>query len=270
MPRTFQRVPIMVKRVVQAVCSFSAETPVATPDGAQAISTLDVGDQVLAYNEATETTGSYTITAVMAHADPVIIHLTIDDETLETTPEHPFFTQDRGWVAAGELQISEQVRTLNGTTGVVTALHAEQRTQVMYNLTVAVAHTFFVGDGQWLVHNQCLEYDIVKYGTKNPGFENHHGLMDVWAKHNIPGYVSRAGKGPAIALSPANHNATRSVFARWRVQKTGTVNGPINWQSITPQEIQALSEDMFDAAKVPDEARMNYYNELHKYIYDGP
>jgi hypothetical protein len=25
----------------------------------------------------------------------------------------------------------------------------------MYNLTVAVAHTFFVGDGQWLVHNSC-------------------------------------------------------------------------------------------------------------------
>ena len=25
----------------------------------------------------------------------------------------------------------------------------------MYNLTVAEAHTFFVGDGQWLVHNQC-------------------------------------------------------------------------------------------------------------------
>jgi PAS domain-containing protein len=153
----------MVKRVVQAVCSFSAETPVATPDGPQAISTLDDGDQVLAYNEATETTGSYTITAVLAHEDPVIIQLTIDDEQLETTPEHPFFTQDRGWVAAGELQIGEQVRTLNGTTGVVTALHAEQRTQVMYNLTVDVAHTFFVGDGQWLVHNICYESDVIRY-----------------------------------------------------------------------------------------------------------
>ena len=27
----------------------------------------------------------------------------------------------------------------------------------MYNLTVADAYTFFVGDGQWLVHNSCLE-----------------------------------------------------------------------------------------------------------------
>lgn len=26
----------------------------------------------------------------------------------------------------------------------------------MYNFTVATAHTFFVGDGQWLVHNTCF------------------------------------------------------------------------------------------------------------------
>lgn len=25
----------------------------------------------------------------------------------------------------------------------------------MYNFTVATAHTYFVGDGQWLVHNSC-------------------------------------------------------------------------------------------------------------------
>lgn len=31
----------------------------------------------------------------------------------------------------------------------------EARPQEMYNLTVAVAHTFFVGDGKWLVHNTC-------------------------------------------------------------------------------------------------------------------
>ena len=139
-----------------AACSFSADTPVATPDGPQAISTLEEGDQVLAYNEATATTDSYTITAVLAHDDPVIIQLTLDDERLETTPEHPFFTQERGWVAAGELQMGEHVVQLDGTTGTITAIYAEQRTEVMYNLTVDVAHTFFVGDGQWLVHNICL------------------------------------------------------------------------------------------------------------------
>lgn len=41
--------------------------------------------------------------------------------------------------------------------------------QRMYNLTVAEAHTFFVGDGQWLVHNCNPSYpkDFATKNTKN-------------------------------------------------------------------------------------------------------
>lgn len=35
----------------------------------------------------------------------------------------------------------------------VEAVQVEFEPQLMYNLTVDVAHTFFVGDEQWLVHN---------------------------------------------------------------------------------------------------------------------
>jgi hypothetical protein len=34
------------------------------------------------------------------------------------------------------------------------------KAQKMYNLTVDEAHTFFVGDGQWLVHNICMRGGI--------------------------------------------------------------------------------------------------------------
>jgi hypothetical protein len=34
----------------------------------------------------------------------------------------------------------------------------------MYNLTVDEAHTFFVGDGQWLVHNAC-DFHRIPYGS---------------------------------------------------------------------------------------------------------
>ncbi len=45
------------------------------------------------------------------------------------------------------------MRKLDGTYGTVDALKVERNPQRMYNLTVEDAHTFFVGDGQWLVHN---------------------------------------------------------------------------------------------------------------------
>ncbi len=45
------------------------------------------------------------------------------------------------------------MRKLDGTYGTVDALKVERNPQRMYNLTVYTAHTFFVGDGRWLVHN---------------------------------------------------------------------------------------------------------------------
>ena len=46
-----------------SINSFSEETPVVTDEGAIPISEVDVGDQVLAWDELTDTTGYYTVTA---------------------------------------------------------------------------------------------------------------------------------------------------------------------------------------------------------------
>jgi len=140
---------------VKAACSFPADTPVLTTDGAEAISDVDVGEQVVAWNEATGTTGTYTVTASWAHLDPIIVMLTLDGERIEATPEHPFYVVGKGWTLAEQLQLGDSVQQADGTSGTVNAVRAEQRPQVMYNLTVAIAHTYFVGEGAWLVHNSC-------------------------------------------------------------------------------------------------------------------
>ncbi len=156
-------------QVVGAVgksCSFEEETPVATDEGAIPIREIDVGDRVLAWNEALGETGYYTVTATMAHWDPVVVHLTVDGETIETTPEHPFYavtsapwlsvgeTEGR-WTLAGALKAGDQIQQADGTTGVVETVLFEATEQLMYNLTVADAHTYTVGDGEWVVHNDC-------------------------------------------------------------------------------------------------------------------
>ncbi|MBK8138626.1 MAG: hypothetical protein IPK52_22910 [Chloroflexi bacterium] len=53
---------------------------------------------------------------------------------------------------AGELEISDEVVSLDGN-GTVESIAVVVDSQPMYNLTVDEAHTFFVGDGDWLVHN---------------------------------------------------------------------------------------------------------------------
>ncbi|MCE7989402.1 MAG: DUF3990 domain-containing protein [Caldilinea sp. CFX5] len=136
-------------------CSFDEDTPVATDEGAIPIREIDVGDQVLAWDEVTDATGYYTVTAVWGHEDPVTVQLVVNGETIDTTPEHPFLTVDGDWVAAGALQVGDKVRNAAGENGLVEAVEFAATSQVMYNMTVADAHTYAVGDGQWVVHNAC-------------------------------------------------------------------------------------------------------------------
>lgn len=136
-------------------CSFDEDTLVATEDGPRAISSLRPGDRVLAWDEATGKTAFYTVTDTLAHTDPVVVRLAVGGEKLLTTPDHPFYVEERGWVPAGELRLGDRVRRAEGTSATVESVATEVRPQPMYNLTVGAAHTYFVGKGQWLVHNAC-------------------------------------------------------------------------------------------------------------------
>lgn len=78
------------------------------------------------------------------------------DETIETTPDYPFYTLDRGWVNAEDLRFGDLVPQLDGEIEAVRWIEVVQRSQPMYNLTLTSAHTFFVGDQRWLVHNANL------------------------------------------------------------------------------------------------------------------
>ena len=97
----------------------------------------------------------FPVTDTIHHTDEIIVHLTIDGEEITTTPEHPFYVEGKGWVDAKDLQVGDEVRNADESMGEVEQITTEQTTAEMYNLTVADAHTFYVGDGQWLVHNAC-------------------------------------------------------------------------------------------------------------------
>jgi hypothetical protein len=54
--------------------SFSADTEVATDEGDQPISQIQIGDYVLAWDEETNTISFYPITDTIHHTDAVIVH----------------------------------------------------------------------------------------------------------------------------------------------------------------------------------------------------
>jgi hypothetical protein len=81
----------------------------------------------------------------------------------------PSYTTDGEWIDAGDLTLGTEIVALDGTFGTIEAVTVAADAQPVYNLTVDTAHTFFVGDGQWLVHNEIACWpenkEITELGT---------------------------------------------------------------------------------------------------------
>ena len=85
-----------------------------------------------------------------------ILHVsTSDGETIDTTTNHPFYVEEKGWVAAGDLEVGNILVTAVGDEVEVTDLELEKLAEpiTVYNLEVEDFHTYFVGEYGVLVHN---------------------------------------------------------------------------------------------------------------------
>lgn len=65
-----------------------------------------------------------------------------------------------GWPAAGKLQVGDRMRTAYGADIAVVGLRDHVSEEVVYTLTVAKDHTFFVGGARVLAHNAICPSSI--------------------------------------------------------------------------------------------------------------
>jgi len=79
----------------------------------------------------------------------VIWEVTVGRQVLRTTAEHPFWVRGKGWTAAKELQLGDELRSHDGRWLAVEAVQNTGREEVVYNCRVAEYHTYFVGDAAW-------------------------------------------------------------------------------------------------------------------------
>lgn len=55
---------------------------------------------------------------------------------------------------------------------------------------------------------------------------------------------------------------------KWKYETYGSTKASVDWKSISPKQIESLSERMFEAAAVPKDARAAYYRVFNQYIYN--
>jgi hypothetical protein len=78
-----------------------------------------------------------------------VFHLHVGGRLIRTTAEHPFYARGRGWVAAGELRVGDELASHDGQWVAVEDRRDTGEVETVYNLRVADYHTYFVGCDEW-------------------------------------------------------------------------------------------------------------------------
>lgn len=87
-----------------------------------------------------------------------LLTLHVSSGLLVTTPDHPFAKVGSGWTPAGALAVGDEIETQEGGPRRISSITTQRvAPTLVYNLTVAGTHAYFVGRESLLVHNvNCL------------------------------------------------------------------------------------------------------------------
>jgi len=134
--------------------SLGAGTLVQTPEGLVPIEDILPGDMVLAWDDRLAEVVEREVTNIYASDDKLLCSISIEEEVLWLTPDHPIWLEDEcGWVDAGFLEKGMRVRLVTGRVVLVQSAGIDTQFGAAYNLSVDGAENFFVGNSGLLVHN---------------------------------------------------------------------------------------------------------------------
>ena len=132
-------------------------TPVSTEAGQIPIEAVVPGMLVWATDPVTGETALKSVVQTFVNYTDELVHVTVNGETITCTNEHPFYSPQRGWLAACQLRAGDVLVMLNGEYVVVEQVQHEllESPVAVYNFEVEGFHTYYVGDTEVLVHNDC-------------------------------------------------------------------------------------------------------------------
>jgi hypothetical protein len=86
-----------------------------------------------------------------------LMEIRVGGRTIQTTHEHPFYVEGKGWKQACALQPGDLLKSHAGAFTPVESLRDTELDVPVYNMRIAEYHTYFVGDEAWgfdvWVHN---------------------------------------------------------------------------------------------------------------------
>ncbi len=156
-----------IKKCQTSCTCFVAGTPVKTPDGERAIETIEVGEEVLAFDTRQQRALVRKVIGVERKLAPSLVRLVIGGSAITTTPDHYFWVDGSAWVRAFELRVGDWLKLPSGERqqlGAAESLATGGDGEVVYNLLVDEVDTYFVGSTPVLTHS-CTTLSFSAYGA---------------------------------------------------------------------------------------------------------
>ncbi len=192
---------------------FVEGTKVLTDEGEKPIEEIDVGDKVLAKSEydANGELAYKEVTALYRNQRDDIIKLHVGKQVIETTDNHPFWVEGKGWVFADELQVGDKLQKADGNNLTIDKLEFVKldKPVTVYNFTVADFHTYYVTDlGVWVHNTFCANVtkDMLK---SNPSMFSGKSVDEIANMMRESGYnitVQASTKSSSGAIIIKVHN----------------------------------------------------------------
>ena len=146
----------IINSVGNGAC-FIAGTKIATEDGFKLIEDVCAGDLVYSQDVETGEKGLKQVTQTFINQTNELVYIQINGEEIATTPDHPFYVPEKGWVGADQLYAGEKLLLLSDKVVIIDNVRIDTNHEpiVVYNFEVENWHTYYVSESCFLVHNTC-------------------------------------------------------------------------------------------------------------------
>ena len=132
---------------------FTSNTLVLTKTGQKEIKEIKTNDIVLSFDEKSKKSSWKKVTNTFNKSINSLQKIIVSKDTIYTTADHKFMT-NTGWIKAASLSVGMLLQTQLGFSEIKTNTKIDS-TATVYNFTVQKNHTYYVGKGNFLVHNDC-------------------------------------------------------------------------------------------------------------------
>ena len=168
--------------------------------------------------------------------------IVVDDKgqqgVYEVTDNHPFWVEGKGWIDSIDLKPGMQLVNYGGGNLTVVGLEPTHQSPITYNFEVKDFHTYFVGQQQVWVHNQC-ECKISSNSAGSPALKNdpYH-----------PEAVKRRQEDARKLYGDQNREPTRAE----KIKFSDSSEHRINRKDAAADDFDAARERAFEEAGMTD------------------